>query len=509
MSAMLALAALSLGWIALGLLRVKFRAAERWPAAFALGTPLLAAFVLLLVKIHLFSRGTLLWSTVALILLAVWRRRSINVEDAPPLSRPVLALCAIGLLAVSAWIGYAAFGPDTTPPGHDEAFAAAADVYRGSVKPHWDATALWAAAFQFGAHAGVPRLHAIYLPALALALLTFLRRYITPLAAVLAALLFATAPAYEIFAARSGAQLVWLLCLFAALWLAHLAGETNQPRLLLAVVLLAVFTAKLHPVGGTAPGGYVFGWLPWVATLPLAAALGWALQRQPLCLAALIVFQVAANLPPLTPPAEVTSRETALFLESATPALGLTFTEHPVARAWTSRHTTTDPALLLILQTAWDENLRPTKQRRQSLTDTPRHTFFVEHTGRIAEVRFFLQGVELPRAPGWRVRTLEGESTAPLAFDNSFVTGCDCSIEVDFGPPVQFDEVRIDGTVGNHAGAPKGLRRAATLELKRRGVTHILAWEGALLYDELSRNSKYWGMQEVGHRDAAHLFTLD
>ncbi|HEY3443201.1 MAG TPA: hypothetical protein VGK29_20760 [Paludibaculum sp.] len=509
MSPLLALAALALGWLALGVFHIKLRADERWPAALAVGTPLLAALVLLLVKLHLFRRTPLLAATAVLVGLALWRRRGILLEDAPPLPRPILTLCAIGLLGLSAWAGYNAFGPDTTPPGEDQTFAAAAQIFRGAAKPHWDATALWSAAFQFNGHAAVPPLHAVYLPALALAFLAFLRRHLPPLAAVLATLLLATAPAFQLFAARSGAQLVWLLCLFTALWLAHLAGRTSQPRLLLPVLLLAVFAAKLHSIGGDAPGGYLFGWFPWLATLPLAALLAWALQRQPLCLAALAAFQFAASLPPLTPPPQPTSQETARFLESDTPAHALTWAEHPVAGAWTTRRSTTDPALLLILQSAWDENLRPARQRRQFVTSTLRRTFFIEHSGRIAEVRFYRNDVELPRNPAWRVRNLDGEAAATLAFDNSPVTGCHCAIGIDFGAPVEFDEVRISGTEGEYIGAPKGLRRAATLELKRRGITHILAWEKGTLYGELSRNAQYWGLREVGSRDAAHLFTLD
>jgi hypothetical protein len=509
MSALLAVAALALGWLALGLLSVRLRAAERWPAAFSTGTPLLAAFVLLLVKIHQYRRGVLLWTTITLVILALWRRRSIQVEDASPLRRSLLALAAIGLLAVSAWTAYTALGPDTTPLGHDDALAAAAEIHRGTLKPRWDETALWSAAFKFGNHAAVPLLHSIYLPGLALALLALLRRHTTPLAAVLATLLLLTAPALDVFAAQAGTQLLWLFCLFAALWLAHLAGQTSQPRLLLPVVLLAVFTAKLHLDSAPVFGGYVFGWLPWLATLPLAAALGWALRRQAICLAALLVFQIATSVPALTPRPQPTPKEPALFLETDTPVTSLTFTEQPIARAWTSHRATADPALYRILQTAWDEKLRPARQRRQPITDTPRRTFYVEHVGRIAEVRFFLRGVEVPRDSRWRVRSLEGEPSAPLAFDNSMVTACECAIEIDFGAPVTFDEVWIDGTEGVFTGAPAGLRRAATLELKRRGVTHILAWETGPLFDEFNRNADYWGAQEVGNRHGVHLFSLD
>lgn len=509
MSALLALGALSLGWVALGWLGVKLRAAERWPAAFAVGTPLLAAFILLLAKIHQYRRGVLLGCMIALILSAVWRRRAIPLEDAPPLSRPLLALCAIALLAVSAWTAYAALGLDTTPPGHDSAFAAAAGIQRGAAKPHWNGTALWSAAFHLRRFTGVPLLHALYLPALALALLAWLRRFIPQLPAVLAALLLATAPAYGTFAAQGETQVLWLFCLFSGIWLATLAYQSRQPRLLLPVLLIATFTAKLLPVSGGAFGGYVFGWFPWMAALPLAAILGWALQRQPACLAALLVFQVATSVPALSPRPPVTKHETALLLDSDTPVNGLTFTEQPVARAWTSRRVTTDPALTRILQTAWDEKLRPTRQRRLPLTGASRRTFFVEHGGLIAEVHFFLNGVELPRAPAWRVRSLEGEPNAPLAFDNSLVTACDCAIQIDFGTPLRFDEVRIDGTQGREMGVPRGLRRAATLELKRRGVTHILAWEGGALFDELNRNAQYWGAREVGRRNVAHLFVLD
>ncbi len=509
MSILLALAALALGWLALGLLGVRLRAAERWPAAFAVGMPLLAAWILLLTTAHLYRRSLLVGSAVALMALAAWRRRSILVEGAAPLSRPLLALCVIVLAAVSAWTAYAALGPDTTPPGHDDAIAAAAQIHRGTLKPRWDETALWSAAFEVGGHTGVALLHACFLPALALTLLALLRRLSTPLAAVLAALLLATAPALGAFASQAGIQLVWLLCVFSALWLAHLAGESDQPRLLAAVVLLAVFSAKLNLDSAGVFGGYIFGWLPWQATLPLAAALGWTLQRQPLSLAALLVFQIVTALPPLTPRPQPSNHAPAALVEADAPPKSLILAERPIARAWTTRRVTTAPDLLRILQSSWDEALRPSRQRTLPVTDTPRRTFFVERDGLIAEVRFFRKDAELARAPTWRVRSLAGESAATLAFDNSLVTACDCAIEIDFGAAERFDEVRIAGTHGEPVNVPPGLRRAATLELKRRGVTHVLVWEGGALFGELRRNGPYWGAHEIGGRNAAHLFALD
>ncbi len=509
MSAVLALAALALGWLALGALSVKLRAVERWPAAFAVGTPLLAAFVLLLVKIHQYRRGVLIGSTAVLILLALWRRRSIPVEESEPLPRPLIALFGIVLLAAFAWTAFAALGPDTTPPGQDSTFAAAAEIHRGASKPRWNATALWSAAFHLRRYTGVPLFHSFYLPALSLALLALLRRFTTPPAAVLAALLLATAPAYSILASQGGTHLLWLFCLFSALWLAILARQSRQWRLLLPALLLAFFTVRLSPISGGAFGGYLFGWLPWLAALPLAAFLGWALQRQLPWLAALLVFQVAASAPALSPRPLPTVRDFGNLLEEAIPPTSLTLTEQPIARAWTTRRVTTDPALFRIAAMSYDDRLRPRMERRLPLTAAPRRTFFLEHEGLIAEVRFFRNGVELPRSPAWRVRSLNGEQAAPLALDNSFVTGCDCAIDIDFGAPVEFDEVWIAGNKGQFAGAPKGLRRAATVELKRRGITHVLAWEGSPLTDELSRNAPYWGVTEVGSRNGAHLFSLD
>jgi hypothetical protein len=509
MSVLLALAALSLGWLTLGLLRVKLRSAERWPAAFAAGTPLLAAFVLLLVKLHQYRRGVLVGAAAVMILLALWRRRSLPVEESEPLPRPLLALFTLVLLASFAWTVYAALGPDTTPPGQDSTFAAAAEIHRGAGKPRWNATALWSAAFHLRRYTGVPLFHAFYLPALALALLALLRRCTTPPAAVLAALLLATAPAYSILASQGGTHLLWLFCLFGTLWLAVLSRQSRQWRLLLPALLLAIFTLKLTPPEGAAFGGYIFGWFPWLAALPLAALLGCALQRQIPWLAALLAFQLAASAPALSPRPQPTVRDFGNLLEEALPPASLTLTEQPIARAWTTRRVTTDPALFRIAAMAFDDKLRPKMERRLALTATPRRTFFLEHDGLIAEVRFFRNGVELPRSPAWRVRRFDGETAAPLAFDNSFVTGCDCAIEIDFGAPVEFDEVWIAGNKGQFAGAPKGLRRASTMELKRRGITHILAWEGSPLTDELSRNAPYWGVTEAGSRHGAHLFSLD
>ncbi|MBI5283069.1 MAG: hypothetical protein HY858_15390 [Candidatus Solibacter usitatus] len=466
-----AVAAGALGWLVLGVLRVRLRGGERWPAAMACGSPLMAA----LARVHW---GVMAAAAVVLLALAVWRRKDIRVEESEPLPRWAVAACA----AVGVAYGWMALS---------DAAAEAAAI------PHF-----------------------LFLPWLALAVLAAARRVARPAGAVCAGLLTFTSQALMTYAGQEGPQVLVAFCLFSSCWLAALAWQSRQFRLLLPAVLLAVFTSRIWTTTGTAFGGFLFDRLPWAA-VPFAALLaGWAVQRLALWAAVLAAFQLVTAWPPVTEllaPAwtrrlaeeRKLAAQLGAYLDESVPAAAFVLTDMPLLRSRTTRNFTDSKELLRMARVAIEPVLQPSRERRIPLMDTPRRRFAIERGGWVSEVRFFHNGVELSRSPGWRVRTLEGEMRASLALDNSMVTGCDCALEVDFGAPVQFDEVWIGGTGGEFIGVPRGLRRAAIAALKQRGVTHILAGESGALADELNRNARYWGVTEVGARHGAHLFQLD
>ncbi|MBI5083192.1 MAG: hypothetical protein HZB13_01140 [Acidobacteria bacterium] len=462
-----AVAAGALGWLVLGLLRVRLRGGERWPAALACGAPIVTVMARVQWEV-------LAAAAAVLLALAVWRRKDIRVEESEPLPRWAIAVCAaVGL----------AFG--------------------------WMALARAEVLEQF-----------FLLPGLALAVLAAARRVARPAGAVCAALLTFSSQALTTFAGLDEPQLLVAFCLFSSCWLAALAWQSRQVRLLLPVAALAIFLSRIWTTEGIAFGGFLFDRLPWIAVPFVALLAGWAVQRLPVWAAVLAAFQLITAWPPVTgllapawvqrlPEERKQAAQLSAYLDEAAPAAAFVLTDMPLSRRRTARHFTDSKELLLMARVAFDPALTPARERRIPLMDTPRRRFAIEREGRVSELRFFHNGVELIRSPSWKVRTLEGEMRASLALDNSMVTGCDCALEVDFGAPVQFDEVWIGGTGGAFIGVPRGLRRAAIVALKSRGVTHILAGESGALADELYRNARYWGVTEVGAGHGAHLFQLE
>jgi hypothetical protein len=160
----------------------------------------------------------------------------------------------------------------------------------------------------------------------------------------------------------------------------------------------------------------------------------------------------------------------------------------------------------------------------------------------IAEFRTFHRGVELPRAPHWRLRASPNPWDVQMAFDNSPVTRWSSaqniypgmSVEVDFGRAEIVDgvmlecshdqwkvRVRLEGQDASGrwhqlAAAPEtrdrtpamGLRRAATDELKRRGIRYILLYEGDFGAADFKKKTALWNIEFAGEARDARLYRI-
>lgn len=203
-----------------------------------------------------------------------------------------------------------------------------------------------------------------------------------------------------------------------------------------------------------------------------------------------------------------------------------------------------------VLWTALTPELTPLWQRRFRM---PRESFRrirVVQTAlgqpdvwSISEMRFFRDGVEIPRHPDWRLRAHPNPWDVQHAFDNSPVTRWrswqtiypGMYMEVDFGKveivdsvllECSFDQyqsrVRLEGEDAQGrwrriAGAPeesmaqsfKGLRAAAAFELKQRGVGYLLVQDFEFGAGDFQRHYKSWGLRQLGERNGARLYKIE
>jgi hypothetical protein len=161
----------------------------------------------------------------------------------------------------------------------------------------------------------------------------------------------------------------------------------------------------------------------------------------------------------------------------------------------------------------------------------------------VNELRFYDRGRELARAPQWRLRAHPNPWEVQLAFDNSPVTRWisfqkrfpGMYLEVDFGRRVQVDSVSVqssqecatlpmevqvqdDGGNWRHiSGAPtrglmeipSGLRRAATLELKARGIRHVVVSDSDFAGPDMRKYTGYWGMVQVAEAHGIRLYRIE
>lgn len=156
------------------------------------------------------------------------------------------------------------------------------------------------------------------------------------------------------------------------------------------------------------------------------------------------------------------------------------------------------------------------------------------------EVRFFREGLELPRKPEWRLQAWPNPWDIQMAFDNFPLTRWrswetptpGMFIDVDFGREETVDEIRVESSADsihvrmepqfqNASGGWEGItaqlesrdappvmnaRRLATYELHRRGIDYILFVTGDPWAEDVANDPEAWGLRELGHEQNARVY---
>jgi hypothetical protein len=160
----------------------------------------------------------------------------------------------------------------------------------------------------------------------------------------------------------------------------------------------------------------------------------------------------------------------------------------------------------------------------------------------INEIHVYSRGRELPRSPEWRVHAWPNGWDATLAFDNSYATRWSSwqsmsprmFLAVDFGQPELVDEVALDLAPDQQSkvqveildgrgrwvpltdssetvvlDVPTGLRRAATLELKARGIRYLLVNDTDFFARDMRKYPSFWGVTELHSSETARLYLIN
>jgi hypothetical protein len=160
----------------------------------------------------------------------------------------------------------------------------------------------------------------------------------------------------------------------------------------------------------------------------------------------------------------------------------------------------------------------------------------------IAEMRVYNQGRELPRSPLWRLAAEPNGWEVQLAFDNSYATRWSSwqamapgdFVEIDFGKSEPLDEVDLEMAYAPEArlqievlsdrgrwvpltdaseiiplDLPSGVRRAATREMKARGLGYLLVNDTDFFADDMRKYPMYWGITELTSVPGIHLYQID
>ncbi len=283
------------------------------------------------------------------------------------------------------------------------------------------------------------------------------------------------------------------------------------------------------------------GWrlsrIPWRAALRLENEDAWLAQQS-------AGYKAARMIEWMTPP------DALIFAFSGIPE---SYTTREVAVGFQSGR---GERLLDLMQVAMFAEMRPIAERvfrfdRQPLeavrvvqTHTPAPgSDRAKDQWSVFELRLYAGGRELERSPSWRVWASPNPWGVALAFDNSPVTRwrswerirAGMFLQAAFGAAHPVDEVRLLMSEDQHgvrlrlegkspgggwrtladeartrgAVVPLTLRRQAMREVRRGGVTHILAHEGDFAWADLARNARAWGIREIGAVDGYHLFQLE
>ncbi len=152
----------------------------------------------------------------------------------------------------------------------------------------------------------------------------------------------------------------------------------------------------------------------------------------------------------------------------------------------------------------------------------------------VHELRFFLRGRELPRAPDWRLQAWPNPWDVTDAFDASPVTRWSSwerlrpgmFIEVDFGREEALDRVVVESSPETgqsqmlvdiapgvkplevEAPPPLGMRREAIEVLRSRGITHLLVNDTDFGGPDFFERRNDWGLTVLAERSGARLYAL-
>lgn len=526
------------GWLLLGWLNARVQRGERAALAAVTGTPVFSLLLVGLLAAGQLRRGTVTLLAAALVLLAWWRRN--RVLTLPAASGPWIwrALGTLAFLVYGIVTFLNGIAPDTTPPGANPALEQAARLaahlpwQQGG--PPSAAFPLWAAAFSIGRHSGVSLTHTAFFWLLSLTVFGAVRRWMGSVAAALALVLIAANPGLGAVATHSGTEVLLLALAAGAVACSLLAWRDQQPAFWAPAALCAAFALALfRDPQAVWFRGFLFHLIPgpWLLVPVLAVVYAWVFHKNHASAALVILFAGLTGWPriawmlapgPMGPVVPIPSTRAAFrkisseewlakrlpgyiearFLEKETPPGSYILAEAQVAPAWITRRVALRPEWYALASAAFQPDAMPTREEVIALPLEPRREFSITRGNGIFEVRFFRQGVEVPRLDTWRV-------LCPFAFDNNPVTRCSGQAAVRFGAPVEFDEVKLLGRTGQAVAPPRALREWVRRAWKQQGVTHIFTARESELQDEFQRNLPYWRLQDLGESHGARLYRVE
>ncbi|MBZ5606825.1 MAG: discoidin domain-containing protein [Acidobacteriia bacterium] len=247
---------------------------------------------------------------------------------------------------------------------------------------------------------------------------------------------------------------------------------------------------------------------------------------------------------------------TARLVERLVPPGQRTFTFSPTAESYTQRdmlvgwQSAYGEVLQDILWTPMTADMAPTRFLRFQFPARALRRIRVIQTAAardvqwsVSELRVFAGSGEVPRAPAWRLTAHPNPWEVQLAFDNSPVTRWrswqdaepGMYLDVDFGRAQTVDAVVVE-TSGDARAAkikldamtPDGkwttiseqpyeierasranLRRAATSELKARGIRYLLIRDDDHGARDFSVYANQWGITNIGRWNNRRLYRID
>jgi len=345
---------------------------------------------------------------------------------------------------------------------------------------------------------------------------------------------------------REGRQLLLAALVFGANYFSNIGTRFLIPPLpFVALAMMLALSSVPGLAVGIAVAHAVLSWPPIIPKYSLPDA--WRLWKVPYREALRIKSQKEYMS------SHLIDNDEEQMLETTPPGSAI-FSYREIPAAYTSRRllvvweSTENQISGRILQAAWDPQVQPTSRLRFAFPKQNLRAIRLVQTASandlwtIHELRLFDGARELDRNPAWRLTADPYPWGIQDAFDNSPVTMWRSGevlrpgmfVEVDFHRAEEADSVLIEtapdqpglrlklegrdasGTWKPLADAPRtydsapplGLRRAAALELKRRGIDYVLAFDVDRETEDLRRNPELWGVREAAHTKEARLFQL-